>query len=539
MADPHPASVSGESPAWQRVHWLSPLARTWKTLGLLLAIIGFNGADSVRTAIEVWRGTGIIGRHFLMIMGVIVAITLAVLLYLFVSWRRMGYRLEADALAFRSGILATTHRRVPYDRIQALDISRPLIGRPLGLADLVVESAGGEGSRLVIGLLHEDALNPLRDTINARVARGYDTEASHFDESEVGGVDVPANEGEDAGSPRRYRDRVHARMRADDTFAPGEYRLYTVPTGEYVLSQFLSLSTLIALALAVAIIVAIGVLTAMEAVEGGLVSVILVTAPWAVPLLGITWHRFTQLSRNYHCRIDATTQGLRISRGLFETTSQTLAPGRVHGLRVTQNPLWRWRDWWSIELIVAAYHGGTDKELVVLRMLAPLAGEAQVRQFLHTFLPELGVSGPDDDWVRAALTGTRADGHFCTPAAAARYFSPLQRHRLGYRLLPGGLVTRRGFLTRQASFLSGMHIQSAKISAGPFDRRFAMADVSAHTVGRGISTVDAVHVPLSDALALHAQLAECAHRCADDEPLRDWYERATRAAATAHARDES
>jgi uncharacterized protein len=73
------------------------------------------------------------------------------------AYRRWSYRLGAEALEIRRGVVVQRQSSVPYRRVQQVDLSRGPIDRLLGLttADLTTAAATTDGS--VPGLAPSDA----------------------------------------------------------------------------------------------------------------------------------------------------------------------------------------------------------------------------------------------------------------------------------------------------------------------------------------------------------------------------------------------
>ena len=65
---------------------------------------------------------------------------------LVLSWRLTRYRVTAEALELRHGVLVRRQRRARLDRLQAVDVVQPLVARIFGLARLKLDVAGGAGS---------------------------------------------------------------------------------------------------------------------------------------------------------------------------------------------------------------------------------------------------------------------------------------------------------------------------------------------------------------------------------------------------------
>lgn len=80
--------------------------------------------------------------------------------------RSIAYRLRADDLLFRRGIMFQRQVAVPYGRMQLVDITRGPIARSLGLADLKFVTAAATTAVTVPGLPMEEA-DRLRDELVA------------------------------------------------------------------------------------------------------------------------------------------------------------------------------------------------------------------------------------------------------------------------------------------------------------------------------------------------------------------------------------
>jgi membrane protein YdbS with pleckstrin-like domain len=80
--------------------------------------------------------------------------------------RSIRYRLRADDLVFRRGIMYQRQVAVPYGRMQLVDITRGPVSRALGLADLKFVTAAAATAVTLPGLPLEDA-ERLRDHLVA------------------------------------------------------------------------------------------------------------------------------------------------------------------------------------------------------------------------------------------------------------------------------------------------------------------------------------------------------------------------------------
>lgn len=157
--------------AWRRVHPISPALNAWKALAALLAVIVYQNTDLVADLLgSRWareRGGLVIA---LMVLGALLLFLLVAGLYSWLAWRATSYAVTDNAVWYRSGILFRSQRHARLDRIQAVDVVHPLLGRLFGLGRLSVEVAGGSGSNLTFGFLSTRVLEDLRAEILARAA---------------------------------------------------------------------------------------------------------------------------------------------------------------------------------------------------------------------------------------------------------------------------------------------------------------------------------------------------------------------------------
>lgn len=76
----------------------------------------------------------------------VLAVLIIVLAWAYVSRRFHTFRITGDDVEVRSGILFRTHRRAPLDRVQGVNLTRPMVARLLGMAKLEVVGAGTDGN---------------------------------------------------------------------------------------------------------------------------------------------------------------------------------------------------------------------------------------------------------------------------------------------------------------------------------------------------------------------------------------------------------
>ncbi|MEM7386263.1 MAG: PH domain-containing protein [Verrucomicrobiota bacterium] len=165
-----PLSSPAAMPAFTSLHpkviHLWRLSRILSSLMILtLALIGiwFLTARGIITA----ENSGIAFGLLLFVLG-------AIALFLPpVAYRNWGYRLNERVLEIRRGILTKSRILVPLTRVQHVDLERGPVERHLGLATLVIYTAGTEhAEQMIPGLLESSAI-ALRDhLINLGIDHG-------------------------------------------------------------------------------------------------------------------------------------------------------------------------------------------------------------------------------------------------------------------------------------------------------------------------------------------------------------------------------
>jgi putative membrane protein len=419
-------------PGWRKLHPVTPVLRAWKVVAAVLAVVvGQNLDDIWRLDLPAWLLT-------LSILGGLLVLAIVGAIYSALAWRRTRYRIDAEAVHVERGILWRQQRRAQLDRLQAVDVVRPLLGRLFGLAELRLETAGGSGSKVSLAYLKEEEAQRVRNALLAASA----------------GIVVA--EGEEAPeAPQR--------------------EVVEVPPTRLIVSTLRSGMTIW---LVVGIVgIAVGCYFA------GNFAPLFGSAAGLLGLVSAVWQRF---STGFNFTVADSPDGLRMTHGLLEQRSQTVPPGRVQALRITQPLLWRGKGWWRVDVNVAGYSGDSGNKSEQSTTLLPVGTIDELGHVLAIVLPDLGTAEDSPlDVVRAGLTGTGTDGGFVPAPRAARWLDPLAWRRRGYR------VTEHAFLSRNGRFVRGLDVvphartQSLGLTQGPLQRRLALASVRLHsTPGR-------------------------------------------------------
>jgi putative membrane protein len=447
---------------WHRVHPVTPVVRGWSVIAVLLVIVGNQTLDGLPAGQNMLAGNG-----WWQILGGIVVVGLIGLGYSALAWRMTTYAIDDESVRLHTGVLFRQQRKARLDRLQAVDIVQPLVARLFGLAELKLEVAGGSDSGIKLGFLKLDDANHLRAELLARAAG-----------LRVGGAParpaVPA--GGSAGGPGEapvgeVSTDAGAVVGHVDLGAPEapEQPVMEVPPGRLVWSLVRTVAMIV---LVLAVLGLVGV--AIGTREIG-------TLFTALPLvLGVGGYLFGRFTREFNFRSAISPDGIRLRHGLLETRSQTIPPGRVQAIRLTQGLLWRSADWWRVEVNVAGYGlsaDGTTNNSVLL----PVGTRDEALGAVWLVLPDLGTADPRA-LLDEALSGIDAGEHFTTAPRRTRVLDPIAWRRNGFTVTGRALVLRRGRLVRRVEIVPHERTQSLGLQQGPWQRRLGVATFAVHSV---------------------------------------------------------
>jgi len=421
-----PATTERAEPL-QRLHPLSPFVRGIRVFGIFAVILTYQGG----TRLDLWQ--------LFVLAFVVVVVTFA---GSYVSYRFTGYQVAGRELRIAEGILNRRVRTVPLERVQAVDVVRPLLARLLGLAEVRLEVVGRGSTEAPLAYLAvADALR-LRDRLLGLAAR----------------ADGPAEVERPA-----VRETV----------------LHRVATRDLVMSQLLRTEGLL-LPLSALLTIAFGLWDFRASLAGSFAFLSV--------LFGIGQNAVRHFLGEYGFTVAVSDDGLVLRSGLLSTRSQTVPPGRVQAVRIVRPLLWRPVGWVRVELDVAGY-GATEGEQVRTNALLPVADPATARQVLGLVLP-----GVDVEAVPLVPAGR-----------TVRWRAPLQARRLAAGLGPLVVVTRAGWLVEETVVAPYARTQSVRVVEGPWQRRLGLASVHVDTAGRRFHPV-AHHRDRRDAGLLAAAL---------------------------------
>ncbi|GAB3401427.1 PH domain-containing protein [Schumannella luteola] len=512
---------------WHRLHPATPLLRGGL---LLIAIGGFLFAQFRERLLDFvigvadgrgQRGGGgrdrdpvdwlINSGYVPLALGALVLLVLIVILLFWLSWRMHTYRVTAELVEVRSGVLFRTHRKARLDRIQGVDISRPVLARLLGAAKFEVQVAGDDANVKLDYLRSRDA-DELRLEI-LRLASGVQA-AKRATGAAGGGVGGAAAGAAGAGAASGVAGAPGAPATASarlSGFVDDRVQDFLAPELDPNAAPPQSVVEMSAKRLIGSTIVSDATLWLLVLIAGSIVTVALSGEFWilftAVPLvLGFGSYQVRKVIKFLRYTIASTEHGIRVGYGVLATANETIPPGRIHSISVNQSLIWRPFGWWHIRINRAARsgHGGNgDGQQQQNAIVLPVGSRDDALRVLHLLLP-----GHDADELLPVLASgfgrDRGAGDFTTSprrAAVLRWFS-WRRNGFGY--LSDAVLLRRGAIWRELVVVPFARVQSVAASQGPLTRALRLGVVDVHTVQGPISArLGALDVRDAESLFAH------------------------------------
>jgi putative membrane protein len=466
---PSPATglADGE---WHRLHPLTPVLRGGiglvALIGVIVAnlrerLIGFFVADPgfqpdgdpVDFVVE----EGLVG---VALLAVLVVLLLSVLGF-YLSWRFHTFRVTAEVVEVRSGIVFRTNRKARLDRVQGINLNRPFFARLFGTAKLEVTQAG-QDANVQLSYLASGQADDLRREI-LRLASGAVEQAVA---DEVSGL--PEHERRNV-LEQRVSELIAPEL--DPKLAAAE-SVVKINPGRLAGSIVLSESTLIFVGLIIGAFVLVAVTGEVVAIFG------------IVPaILGLGGYLVSRFTKSLRYSIASTPDGVRVGFGLLSTSNDTLPPGRIHSVSISQSILWRPAGWWQIKVNRASRSANSSQQQQ-RSVILPVGTIDEAMRVLELLLPGL----QRVDLLREGLVspGGDGDGFVNSPKRAVwlRWFS---RRRNGFAILPDSVVLRRGAIWRELVLVPLPRLQSVAVTQGPLLRSLDLAAVHVHTVAGPIS----------------------------------------------------
>ncbi|MEU6071125.1 MULTISPECIES: PH domain-containing protein [Streptomyces] len=385
----------------RRLHPVTPFRRAWAPVAVTA---GWAVHDPNQAQEQLTRLT-----TTMLLAGLAVLVPVAAL-YGFMSWWFTHFSVTDNELRIRTGLLFRRTAHIRLERIQAVDVTQPLLARVAGVAKLRIDVVGAD-KKDELAFLGEDEARALRAELLARAA-GFAPETAH----EVG--EAPTRE------------------------------LMRLPARELAISLVLTGATWGSLAAALVVPPVLWLATH---------SVVTVLAT-GLPLLGAAGASSVgRFVAEFDWTVGESPDGLRIDHGLLDRTHETVPPGRVQTVRIVEPLLWRRRGWVRVELDVA---GSSNSVLV------PVAPRAVAESVVARVLP--GVTVPP---LRSLVR----------PPGRAGRCVPLWWRGYGITVTDAVFAARHGLLRRRLSLVPHAKVQSVRLTQGPWERLWRLADVHVDT----------------------------------------------------------
>lgn len=394
----------------------------------------------LRDALLIYLGIGLV--LFLVAAGV------------FASWYFTRFVIDESELRIDTGMLFRQSKRIPFTKVQSVDVVQPALARIVGLAELNID-AGPESSTRLRYLKRDDAYR-FRDYLLIR---------AHGQQTTVAATQVTGKVFEDIGD-------------SDEV-------LVRIGPAALLIAALLGTETLVMVAF---LLVAIISLTVFGLPWIGLATII----PFA---FGLVSHLNKAMFSQFNYTLARSGPGLKITRGLTSLTSQAVPRSRIQGVRITQSLLWRPFGLYRIdmELLGTASIDSDGQQAAQSPILVPAGTAAEVRTALAALWPGI-------DTEAVLLLPAPKQARWLRPITAATL-----RHGASHEIA----VVARGRFNRVRRIVPLARLQSVGIQQGPLQRALRLADVHLHTAGHVLGT-RAMHLDPAEARRFALELIESA-----------------------------
>jgi putative membrane protein len=426
-ADPRVAGAPGTSPATtaslkqtERPHPLTPFVRGW--LVFVAIAIGWGRELITSTSENQLDGRGL--TWILPLLGIVVVLAAVTG---FGAWYFTRFVIDDEELRIETGAVFKKSTKIPFERLQSVDIIQPLAARMFGLAELRLD-AGNSTTKL--RYLSRAKASRLRDYLLTR-AHGQRASIRDLDQQSAASV---------------FTD-----------LGVADQPLVQVTPQRLIISFLLSTEWLIPAAISIIIVVTTASLGVMPLALGGLI-------PLIIGMLGLIWRRVIGM---FNFTLAESPRGLRITRGLTNLTSQSVPIDRVQGVKISQPLLWRLLGWYRIDIDILGYaHGdGEGNESTASSVLLPVASDEEVELALGRVLPGFEIEG-----IELHPAPTRA-----------RWLRWFDFWTLRYGWNERTLITEQGWFSHERDIVPHAKTQSVRLEQGPLQKLLRLADVHVHT----------------------------------------------------------
>ncbi len=327
--DPHPLAdvdIALAAPARveprHRLHPITPLLRGVRMLAIVIAIFSWQGYQELGPVRWALGASAVLA----------VALALAA-----ISWLTTGYQILGRELRISEGVLWRRTRAIPLERLQTVDVVRPMMARLAGVAELRLEVVGAPRAEAPLAYLSTSAASRLREHLLGLAGTPSNRRFQHT-------ADRVVHLGSNGQVVLAHLMTPHA------FFAPLILSLTLTPTLEQSRFTFVAIGSM---------------LTAT---------------------VGIVQVPIRRILDEWNFRLREDDKGLRLRHGLLGTRSQTVPRQRIQAVGVTWPLMWRPFGWLKARMDVAGY-GHHDRDVNMhAGVLLPVADGDTARQVLADVL---------------------------------------------------------------------------------------------------------------------------------------------------------
>lgn len=435
---------------------------------------------------------------------VIVAILVGVSLLQYLTYR---YRIGSDVLTIRSGLLQRNWREIPFARIHNVIVHQNPLHRLFGVAELRLESAGGDKPEAQMRVLPLAQALALEQLVRHRGNAGTD-EAVEVADSELL-LTLPGPELLRLGLiSNRAMVVIAAAVGASYQLFPRQ------AVGHFIEHQGRQLS-------GYASHLQLGSATLALSAAAVLLLALLLMRLLSVGLAVLQYHGF---------RLSESERRLTVERGLLTRLRTSAARRRIQAWTLREGLLHRLFGRRNLRIDIAAGNAA-DEHGRTLKELAPIATPQACDALLNRLLPD--AQWPPQHWLPVSHRGW---WRLCLPpwtlivlvAAAGCYrfggwgLLPLlwmpwsafkawrQITRMGYSVDAQRVAVRGGWWSRWWRIAEVDKLQALQLTRSPLDRHFGTATLILDTAGAGGNSpaLQLRFLPMAQATALLQQLSQ-------------------------------
>ncbi len=503
-------------------HFLHPLSLVFE----VLSIARHNLVPAIIAAFSAARG-GYIGTS----IGILAfAITIVVAIIRFATFR---YYIDAGELVVEQGLVFRTHRTIPLDRIQNIDVVQNPLHRLLRVGEARIETASGKEPEAVMRVLTLTEVQSLRDSVIR------ERQLQHPIPPSPSSDPLPLD---DNGSMTST-----ASVIAVEPEPSSGTLVYAIPTQRLILAGLLSNRGLIIAGIAYSYLVQqnvsymrlginpdawfvggteqvdtealqhdVGVvrqlLIWLQQSFGPLSAIALTIVALAVLLLilrGASALWYVLRFHGYELRLH--NKDLKVRCGLLTKVSATIPRDRIQFISIHETWLGRRMGIASIRIETAG--GGDDREdaaaTVGRRWFVPVIPKSSVAGLISTLNPLVDLDDSRLDWKPLSRYAKRRMTRMAlvlglVVGGIGLWLQPLWGWSIGLAIFligyayamkksksrkfartAWGVLFRSGVMLRKCSIAFADKVQLVSVHQSPFDRRWKMATLSLDTAGAG------------------------------------------------------